>query len=469
MNQEYENEQIENILFDEIKIGLTAKLVRTLTEWEIQTYAGVSNQYGDIQLQDQLGSTSINLQLVSHGVWVASLVSTVISTNLPGPGSIYVDQRFHYNQSIKLGDTVTLIITVTAKEPINKVVTLDCEVRNQKGDIVVIGEIKVIAPLTKIRQTKIQLSPQKRFSPESRVKDFLKLADNLEPVTCAIVHPCDRESIAGLLEAAKQNLITPILIGSSYRINQIAEESSLDIKQFRIIESPHSHAAAEIAASMAQSGEVEALMKGSLHTDELMHAVLQNKNLRTKRRVSHIFRFEVPLYDKPILISDAALNIKPNLLEKRDIVQNAIDLSIILKSEKPNVAILSAVETINPDIPSTIDAAALCKMADRGQITGGILDGPLAFDNAVSLEAKRIKHIISQVAGQADILIVPDLESGNMLSKQLEYLAGAVMSGVVLGCKIPIALTSRADGPLSRIASAALAKLVAHHYRRIKP
>lgn len=210
-------------------------------------------------------------------------------------------------------------------------------------------------------------------------------------------------------------------------------------------------------------------MKGSLHTDELMHAVLAQKSLRTKRRLSHVFRFDVPLYSKPIMITDAALNISPTLMEKRDIVQNAIDLAILMGCEHPRVAILSALETVNPSIPSTIDAAALCKMADRGQISGGVLDGPLAFDNAVSPEALRIKAIRSAVAGQADVLMVPDLESGNMLSKQLEYLAGASGAGVVLGARVPIALTSRADGPRARAASALLVKRIAHHYRQNPP
>jgi phosphate acetyltransferase len=210
-------------------------------------------------------------------------------------------------------------------------------------------------------------------------------------------------------------------------------------------------------------------MKGSLHTDELMHAVVTNKALRTKRRLSHVFRFDVPLYSKPVFITDAALNIHPDLMAKVDIVQNAIDLCRILGLDEPNVAILSAVETVNPSIPSTLDAAALCKMADRGQITGGRLDGPLAFDNAISAKAAEIKHISSFVAGQADVLMVPDLESGNMLSKQLEYLAGASGSGVVLGARVPMALTSRADGPDARMASALLMKKVAHHYRQRRP
>ena len=233
-----------------------------------------------------------------------------------------------------------------------------------------------------------------------------------------------------------------------------------------IISVEHSHAAAEMAAAMAANKEVEILMKGSLHTDELLKAVLSHKALRTGRRLSHVFRFDVPLYPKPLIITDAAINIEPTLQEKVDIVQNAIDFARVMGIETPKVAILSAVETVTASIPSTLDAAALCKMADRGQITGGLLDGPLAFDNAVSPDAVQIKGIVSEVAGQADILAVPDLESGNMIAKQLEYLAGASGSGLVLGARVPIALTSRADGPMARVASTVLAVLAAHDNRR---
>jgi phosphate acetyltransferase len=239
----------------------------------------------------------------------------------------------------------------------------------------------------------------------------------------------------------------------------------MDISGMQLVDTEHSHASAEAAAALAAQGDVEALMKGSLHTDEMVHAVLGQRALRTGRRMSHVFRFDVPAYSKPILITDAALNIHPSLPEKVDIIQNAIDFAHVMGVAAPKVALLSAVETVNPAIPSTLDAAALCKMADRGQIKGGVLDGPLAFDNAISAHAAHVKGIRSPVAGDADILAVPDLESGNMLAKQLEYLAGASGSGIVLGARIPIALTSRADGPAARVASALLVKLVAHHAR----
>jgi phosphate acetyltransferase len=276
-------------------------------------------------------------------------------------------------------------------------------------------------------------------------------------------------ALRGAVEASERGLIVPVLIGPEAKIRSAAAMAELDLKGMEIIAVPHSHAAAEKAASMAAAGEVEALMKGSLHTDELMAAVLAQRPLRTKRRLSHVFRFDVPMYDKPLLLSDAAINIQPTLEEKADIVQNAIDLAHILGVPLPHVAILSAVETVNMKLHTTLEAAALCKMADRGQITGGVLDGPLAFDNAISVDAARIKGIASPVAGDADILIVPDLQSGNMLAKQLEYLGGAMACGVVMGARVPIALTSRADGAASRMASAALALLVAHRNRQVQP
>jgi phosphate acetyltransferase len=270
------------------------------------------------------------------------------------------------------------------------------------------------------------------------------------------------------MDSAAHGLLSPILIGPESRIRTLAAEHGIDLTLARIVHAEHSHAAAELAAAMAVSGEAETLMKGSLHTDELITAVLKRPELRTGRRMSHVFRFDVPMYPKPILITDAALNIKPTLMEKADIVQNAIDFMRALGVDVPKVAILAAVETVNPNMPSTLDAAALCKMADRGQIKHGILDGPLAFDNAISKNAARIKGIVSPVAGDADIFAVPDLESGNMLAKQLEYLAGASGSGLVLGARVPIALTSRAEGPVNRVSSALLAQIAAHRARQPK-
>ena len=292
----------------------------------------------------------------------------------------------------------------------------------------------------------------------------------LPPVSAAIVHPCDAIALGAAVEAAVQGLITPILVGPEAKIRAAADAAGLDISAYRIEDAPHSHAAADRAVALVRSGDAHMLMKGSLHTDEFMHAVMAAETgLRTKRRVSHVYVMDVPRYPRPILVTDAAINVVPSLADKLDIVQNAIDLAHVLGIAQPRVAILAPVEVVNPKLPSTLDAAALCKMADRGQITGALLDGPLAFDNAISPEAAAEKGIVSDVAGRADILVVPNLVSGNILAKQLTFLAGADAAGVVVGASVPIVLTSRADSEAARIASCAVAVLMAHAAQAVAP
>ena len=307
-------------------------------------------------------------------------------------------------------------------------------------------------------------------APPARLDDLIARARQLPKLTAAIAHPCDPASIEGAAEAARLGFIEPVLIGPEAKIRAAAEEAKTDISAFRLVVTPHSHAAAAQAVAMVRAGEAEILVKGSLHTDELMSCVVDTEcGLRTDRRISHVFVIDLAAYPRLLLITDAAVNIAPTLEEKRDIVQNAIDLARAIGVARPKVAILSAVETVTSKLKSTIDAAALCKMADRGQITGGDLEGPLAFDNAISLEAAKEKHIDGDVAGQADILVVPDLEAGNMLAKQLTFLGGAESAGIVLGARAPIALTSRADTVEARVASYALAALLAHRRPHDKP
>ena len=290
----------------------------------------------------------------------------------------------------------------------------------------------------------------------------------LPALATAVAHPCDETSLRGALEAAEAGIIAPVLVGPKESIRNLAKSFDLNIEGIEIVDAPHSHAAAEKAVEIVRTGRAELLMKGSLHSDELLGAVTKRETgLRTGRRISHVFVMDVPTHRETLFITDAAVNIAPDLQAKRDIVQNAIDLYGGLGLGTPKVAILSAVETVNPDIPSTIDAAALCKMADRGQITGGELDGPLAFDNAISPEAARIKGIKSPVAGRAQILVVPNLEAGNMLAKNLSFLSRADAAGIVLGARVPIILTSRADNVRTRMASCAVAALLAHR-RRVK-
>jgi len=305
------------------------------------------------------------------------------------------------------------------------------------------------------------------FDKRPHLHQLLEAAKRREPLRVAVVHPVDGPSLLGALEASEERLIEPILVGPEARIRAAAEELEADLAPYRLVPTEHSHEAAERAVALVRAGDAEVLMKGSLHTDELMGAVVAKEGgLRTDRRLSHVFAFDVPTYPRALFITDAAINIYPSLEDKRDIVQNAIDLAHGLGIRTPHVAILSAVETVTTKIHSTLDAAALCKMADRKQIKGGVLDGPLAFDNAVSEAAARTKGIESPVAGRADILVVPDLEAGNMLAKQLEYLAGAQAAGIVLGARAPIILTSRADDAITRMASCAIALLLVHHHRR---
>ena len=296
----------------------------------------------------------------------------------------------------------------------------------------------------------------------SRYQMLLQRCKALPPTPTAVAHPCDESSLQGVVDAAKAGLIAPTLVGPAARIKEIAANAKLDISAFPIVEAAFSQDSADKAVALVRAGKAEALMKGSLHTDELMSAVVKrDTGLRTARRVSHCFVMDVPGHGDALIITDAAVNIAPTLKDKVHITQNAIDLAHDLGAKEVRVAILSAMETVNPDVPSTLEAAALCKMADRGQITGALLDGPLALDNAISPEAARIKKIDSPVAGRANVLVVPDLEAGNMLAKSLTFLAGADAAGIVLGARVPIILTSRADSLMARLASCAVASLVA--------
>ena len=455
---------IENKTFDEINVGDSAELTRTLKSEDIELFAVMSGDVNPAHVDDEYASSDMFHKVIAHGMWGGALISAVLGTELPGPGTIYLNQNFNFLRPVGLGDTITIRVTVLQKDEKHHHVILNCVCINQDGDPVIEGEAKVIAPTVKVHRPRTQLPDVHLHESGARFNELIKATYELPPVRTAVVHPCDALSLEGALQAGLQGMIIPVLIGPTAKIKAAAAEFGGNLDNIEIIDVPHSHAAAETAVAMARAGKVQMLMKGKIHTDELLKPVVDKATgLRTERRMSHVFILDVPNYPKPLLISDAAINIFPDLQVKRDIVQNAIDLALALGIDMPHVALLSAVETVTPTIPSTLDAAGLCKMADRGQITGGMLDGPLAFDNAISKAAAETKGIQSEVAGQADILIVPDLEAGNMIAKQLIYLAGADAAGVVLGARIPIVLTSRADGVLSRLASAAMAQLYVHH------
>lgn len=457
---------LENRTYDEIRIGDSASLVRSLRPEDIQLFAVMTGDVNPAIVDPEFAHSGIFREVVAHGMWSASLISTVLGTQYPGPGTILVDQNIRFVRPVTIGDTITITVTVKEKHDHNRHVVCDCSCTNQEGLPVVEGKVEVLAPRDKIRRQAVHLPDVVISDKHGRYQQLLGRTRGLPPIDMAVAHPCDVESLKGPLLAAEAGLIEPILVGPESKIRSLAEEHGFDIRPFRIVNVRHSHEAAAMAVTLVRNGDADALMKGSLHTDELMGEVVARAGgLRTGRRLSHVFVMDVPTYPKPLLITDAAINIAPTLEDKVDIIQNAIDLAHILGSKEPKVAILSAVETVNPKIQSTLDAAALCKMADRGQIKGGVLDGPLAFDNAVSIVAAKTKGIKSAVAGHAEILVVPDLESGNMVAKQLEYLANALTAGVVLGATAPIVLTSRADTAETRVASCAIAALIAHAKR----
>ena len=459
---------IENRTYDEISVGETATLVRTLRPEDIQMFAIMSGDINPAHVDPEYAASSMFREVIAHGMWGGALISTVLGTQFPGPGTIYIDQTLHFSRPVRVGDTLTVTVTCQRKFDHNHHMILDCICTNQDGQKVIHGTAEVLAPAEKIKRPRAQLPNFKLTSTRaSRYEHLLDLTKGIAPISLAVVHPCDTESLKGALLARDEGLAIPTLIGPEEKIRSLAQQLGLDLSGCKLFNVPHSHAAAEIGVALARENKVEALMKGSAHTDELMSEVVsKDTGLRTARRISHVFLMDVPTYPRYLLITDAAVNVEPSLETKVDIVQNAIDLAHLLGVAEPKVALLAAVETVNPIMRATLDAAALCKMADRGQITGGILDGPLAFDNAISIVAARTKGIKSAVAGQADILLVPDIESGNMLAKQLEYLADALSAGIVLGAKVPIVLTSRADTAQSRTASTALAVLIAHAKRK---
>jgi len=454
-----------NRTFDEIHVGDTATLTHKLTQDVIEVFALISGDVDPFILEDDEQREMPTAGNTAQAAAAEAVIAAVLGTKLPGPGMEIIEQSLRFSGSVAVGDHVTAKVTTKDKQPDRHIVTFDCQCLNQNGDELVTGTIRVTAPTQRISYRDVA-PPQVALR---RGDAFMRLYDavrELPAVRCAIVHPCDRAALLGPIEAARRGIIDPVLVGPEDKIQAAAEAADVDLSPYRIEPAPHSHASAAKAAELASNGEVEALMKGSLHTDELMRGVLPSAaGLRTERRVSHVFVMDVPTYPGLLMITDAAINITPDLEQKVDIVQNAIDLAHILGMECPNVAVLSAIETVNPKIPSTLEAAALCKMVDRGQITGGIIDGPLALDNAISKTAAQTKGIRSEVAGRADILVVPDLEAGNMLAKQLSFLAGAESAGIVVGARVPIVLTSRADPVRSRLASTAVMSLVAHAQR----
>ena len=449
-----------NHTFDELRIGDSASLTHALTYQDADLVATMHSAFSKAEVDREFARSAPFREILSHGL-SSVLASTILHTELPGAGTTIVNQNLHFQRPVGFGETVTMVVKVAQKNNSNHHITFDCTATNERGEIVTDGVAEVIAPTENVLHERKTPSVSEPIEKGRHHQRLVQQAKGLKPIRTAVVQPVDTVSLLGAIEAAKAQLIIPVLIGPEPKIRAMAEQSKLDLSGYEMLPAEHSHAAAAQAVALARDGKVEALMKGSLHTDEFMGAIVGEPKLRTDRRMSHVFVIDAPGYPRPLFMTDAALNIYPTLEDKVDIVQNAIDLAHALGIPQPRVAILSAVETVTSKIHSTLDAAALCKMADRRQITGGILDGPLAFDNAVSEEAAKTKGIISPVAGRADIFVVPDLEAGNMLAKQLEYLADADVAGIVLGARVPIILTSRADKTLARLGSCAIALMLA--------
>jgi phosphotransacetylase/acyl dehydratase len=460
---------VENRTFDEIQIGESASLERTITRREIDLYAAATGDANPTHFDEEYAKR-VNLKgIVAHSLLTTGLISNLLGNRLPGAGTLYISQDLQFAAPVVANDRVKVTLTVREKHADGHRVTLDCNCANQDGVTILTGTAIVRAPTEKLRRSAVELA-ELHLQDHDHYEMLIERTRGIPPIRCAVAHPCEESALEGAIDAARKGIIVPILVGPKTKIFDTAAKAGLDISAFELVDAAHSHDAAAKAVELVRAGKAELLMKGSLHSDEILGAVVDKEHgLRTGRRLSHVFIMSVPTYPVPLFITDAAVNIVPDLTTKVDIVQNAIDLHRGLGLGDPKVAILSAVETINPKMPTTLDAAALCKMADRGQITGGLLDGPLALDNAISPRAALVKGIVSPVAGRAQILVVPDLEAGNMLAKNLSFLANADAAGVVLGARVPIILTSRADEVRAKIASCAVAALYAHSLRTSTP
>lgn len=456
--------RFENRPLADIRVGDRAELSRLLTTDDLYVFANVSGNHNPMHLTQEDADHDGRPDAVAPGMFLASLVSAVIGMKLPGPGALYHSQTLTFHGRAHAGDELLTTVTVETIHP-DGTVTLATDVRRKSdGALIVDGEARVAAPAERRVWTDIAV-PGLIVERHRHFETLLERARPLPPLVTAIVAPEEDRSLGGAVKAAEEGIITPILIGDPDRIAAAAATIGADVARFEIIAETRHETAARIACDLVNAGRAGAVMKGHLHTDDLLRPMLDKATgLRAGRRFTHVFVMDVPGQDHPILVTDAAINIAPDLATKVDIVQNAIDLALSIGVAVPRVGVLSAVETVNPAIASSVDAALLSKMADRGQIRGGMVDGPLAMDNAVDIGAARTKGITSEVAGRANILVVPGLDAGNMLAKQLAYISHAEGAGLVMGARVPVILNSRSDSAMARLASCAVAAL--HHARK---
>lgn len=448
----------ENIPFDDLKIGAVAETTRTCTADDLYVFARSSGNINPMHIPDEDGDLDGIPEGVAPMMWVASLISEVLGNKLPGPGTIYRSQSLEAHGAAHVGDVLTARVRLIDKGP-DRLARFETEVSRNDGCMIVSGAAEVVAP-DQAQSFNGEDLPDLLLHRHVHFDRLIDSAEDLPPLRTAVVAPEEKNALGGAILGRNRSLIDPILLGDPDKIRSAATEIGADLTGLEIIPIPERKIAAARAVELVRQGRADALMKGHIHTDVLLNAILdRDKGLRAGRRLSHIFVMDVPGQSQLLFVTDAAISIAPDLKTKVDIIQNAIDLARALGIEVPKVGILSAVETVNFAIPSTMDAAILSKMAERGQITGGLVDGPLAMDNAVDLEAARTKGIRSAVAGQADILVAPNLEAGNMLAKELSFIAHAEAAGVVMGARCPIILNSRADDDEARLASCAVAAL----------
>ncbi len=457
--------QITNTTFDALEVGMEASLTRLCVLDDLYVFAHASGNLNPLHMPEADGDGDGTPEAVAPSMWVASLISAVLGNRLPGPGTLYRSQTFRFLEQAHAGDELTACVRLTGKGE-GREVRFDTWVTRADGVTICDGEAVVSAPALTVSFDTEDV-PGLTVRRHVHFDALLERAEPLPPIPTAVVAPEKADALNGALLGARHTLIKPILIGDEARMAAAALEIGADLAAFEVVHEPDHAAAAAKAVALVHEGRARAVMKGHLHTDLLLrHIVKRDGGLRGVRRLSHVFVMDVPGLDHLLLISDAAINIAPDLECKVDIVQNAVDLARAIGIEEPKVGVLSAVETVNPHIPSTLDAAILSKMAERGQIRGAVVDGPLAMDNAIDMEAARTKGIKSLVAGRADILIAPNLEAGNLIAKELTFLAHAEAGGIVLGAQVPVILNSRADDDKARLASCAVAALYAEALAR---
>ncbi len=453
---------LENRTFDEIAVGESASMVRTLSQSDIELFAVMSGDVNPAHLDEEFAREEIFHKVIAHGMWGGALISSVLGTTLPGPGTIYLGQTLNFMRPVGIGDEIT--VTVTAQEKIEKkkIIIFECTCVNQDGNSVIEGSAKVLAPTEKIKRESPVLPEVILHDAGAKLRALIEKADGLPPIRAAIAQPVHDYSLSGIVEAARAGLIEPILIGPEERIRIAAEKSNIDISGFPIIPTDHSHNSAEMAVKMARAGEADAIIMSSRYLNEIMDAAQTRKDgIRTDRVMSHASVVDMPFYHRSLIVTDGYINPDPNINEQRDIINNTVELAQAMGIDKPNTAILASTHVIDTRLPSTIEAASLCKMSDRGQINHAVIEGPMTYDMAISELAAERKGVFSPVCGATDIAVCPNLEAAHLLIKQLTSQARAQAASIVLGGRVPIILPSRGDTATSRLASCALAVLMA--------